>query len=767
MRKILLYILLVNFTSVLFAQTKSYVVTDEHNVALEFVNVAFVSAVDSSVVGGTVTNSLGTFSVQDQLPPAIIRLSAVGYKTKYFHSPYADTLRLNSSAVELQGVTIRSVRQFVTPTNTGLSINMDGNPLQGLPNISDAIKQMPLVDPVDGSILGKGSPAIYVNKRLLRDETELMRISPKDVASVEIITRPGAKYSSAVKAVIIIHTLRKHEGLAGVLSANGGWSEVGTWGSNASLSYAFNNSTILYGGASWNDNGYKQQRYYAERFNNDNTQSQTEGTYRSRSHSLTANLGASYDLNANNSVGVRYEFSRNPKMHFNSESTTALERIYLHKHEQLAAIEEQFSQASTHYVNAYSSNKLGRNKMIDWNTDLDYLYGENHSNASTTEMEQSRQRNIFTSADASYYLAAAKSDLSINLAPLTIETGVQFSYTHNKLLFGGTDDAAASFIANSKDNTRQALYAAYVSLSYPLSDNLSATGGVRWEHNAFDYIQNNMKIDEQSRRFTDWLPSLSLNFRHGNAAMNLAYRSTINRPSYSLLNNNYTYVSRTQWETGNPLLKSALSHTVELSYMWKNTIIQAMYIRQVRNIKTIYNYQNQDDVIIRQEINLPSYNAFALVGSQSVTLNWWYAQLQGVFFWQDLRYGSPRRSYNTPGLKLTLTNRFRLPLGFYAFVGGTWNTDGDEGTLHQCASLSLYSILYKNIKQWTFNLGYYDFANTYRNKNYINTNGVLQTENRKGGSRLLQLSVSYVLRSKKDYRGKGAANDEKERLSQY
>ena len=643
---------------------------------------------------------------------------------------------------------------------------MAGNPLQGLSNIREAIRQIPLIDPVDGSVLGKGSPVVYVNKRLVRDEAELLRISPKDVASVEIVTRPGAKYSSTVKAVIIIHTLRRNEGLAGVWSANGGWSEAGSWGSNASLSYAFRNGAVLYGGASWNDGGYKQERYYSERFNNDNTQSRTYGNYRSRSRSLTTDFGASYDLNTNNSVGVRYEFSRTPQSHFNSETTTELQRIDLNEQEQFTAVGELFAQSSTHYVNAYSSNKLGRNKMIDWNTYMDYLYGANHLDAFTGEVEQARQRNISTTADASYYLTAVKSDLSISLNSLTVETGVQFSYTHNRLSFDGRDNAAASFIAPSNDKTRQALYAAYVSLTCPLSKTLSITGGVRWEHNAFDYLQNDVKVNEQSRKFTDWLPNVSLNYRRGNAAMSLSYRSTINRPSYALLNNNYTYVSRTQWETGNPLLKSALSHSVELSYMWKNTVLQAMYIRQVRNINTVYDYRSQDNVIIRQEVNLPSYNAFALVGSQSVTVKWWYARLQGVLYCQDLHYGSPVHSYNTPGLKLTLTNRFRLPLGIYAFVGGTWNTDGAQGTLHQRASLSLYSTLYKSIKQWTFNLGYYDFANTYRNKNYIHTNGVVQTEDRKGGSHLLQLSISYVLRSKKDYRGKGAAKEEQERLGQ-
>lgn len=766
MKSIVLSFMLTLASATLFAQTSFHVVTNEQNVALEFVNVSFLST-DSTVVGGTLTDRQGHFSYQNNVVPAKIRLSAVGYETQYIKAPYADTIKLEKTAVKLQEVTIESVRRFVSPTTNGIVVKMSGNPLEHLPNIGEAIKQMPLIDPVDGTVLGKGSPVVYINNRLLRDPSELLRITPQEVESVEIVTRPGTKYSSAVKAIIIIHTHKQKEEFAGIISANAGLSEVATWGSNMNLSYAFKNGTTLYGGASWADGGYKQKRTYTENFNNGNTQSSTDGTYRSRTHTLTANVGASYDMNTDNSLGLRYQFSRTPKSDFKSDAVTDLLRNNINLNEEFESVSQQSAQSYTHHVNGYSNNKFGHNNMFDWSTNVDYLGGMSHSNTLTGEVGQDQLRKISTVSEASYYVVAGRSDLTINLTPFTVETGTQVSYTHDNISFGGKDSKKTSFIAPADDNLRQMLYAAYVSLTYPFAKSFILTGGLRWEHNAFNHLQNNNKMEGQSKSFTDWLPNIALNYQHGNTAVNLSYRSVINRPSYGLLNNNYDYVSRTQWETGNPLLKSSLTHSVELSYMWKNTILQAMYFRQMRSIKTVYSYRPQDDVIIRQEVNLPSFNAFALVGSQSVTVKWWHAVLQGVFYWQDLHYGTPNIAYNTPGLKLTLTNRFHLPFNIYAFVGGTWSTDGEEGTLRQQAYLNLYATLYKNIKQWTFNLGFYDFANTYRSKSLVRTNGVLQTEDRKGGSRIVQLSISYIFRSKKEYRGKGAADEEIKRLSQY
>lgn len=55
---------------------------------------------------------------------------------------------------------------------------------------------------------GKGTPVIYIDNRLLQDNSELQRLSAADIEKVELITNPGAEYDATVKAVVRIRTVR-------------------------------------------------------------------------------------------------------------------------------------------------------------------------------------------------------------------------------------------------------------------------------------------------------------------------------------------------------------------------------------------------------------------------------------------------------------------------------------------------------------------------------------------------------------------------------
>ena len=69
----------------------------------------------------------------------------------------------------------------------------------------------------------------YINGRKLTDNSELYRMSSKEIASVEVINNPGAKYGAEVKSVLLVRTLKKQgDGLSGsiqgVVRAAHSWS---------------------------------------------------------------------------------------------------------------------------------------------------------------------------------------------------------------------------------------------------------------------------------------------------------------------------------------------------------------------------------------------------------------------------------------------------------------------------------------------------------------------------------------------------------------
>ena len=111
--------------------------------------------------------------------------------------------------------------------------------------------------------------------------------------------------------------------------------------------------------------------------------------------------------------------------------------------------------------------------------------------------------------------------------------------------FDGKDNTRISFLTASRNLEKQHLSAGYVNMVYPLNASWSLNGGLRFENNAFDYLENNKKIEDQSKTFTDWLPQFGISFQKGNWNANLTFDSNITRPDYSELNNNYSYVSHT------------------------------------------------------------------------------------------------------------------------------------------------------------------------------------------------------------------------------
>ena len=58
------------------------------------------------------------------------------------------------------------------------------------------------------SVLGKGTPLIYINNRLVRNDNELERLSSTHIKKVTVITNPGPEYDASVSAVVLIEAIR-------------------------------------------------------------------------------------------------------------------------------------------------------------------------------------------------------------------------------------------------------------------------------------------------------------------------------------------------------------------------------------------------------------------------------------------------------------------------------------------------------------------------------------------------------------------------------
>ena len=194
------------------ASTFTGKVVDETGQPTSFANVVLLDASDSAFVAGTTTDDYGLFTLEGSTAKPIIKISYLGYKTKFIDHVQTDlgTIVLEPEATMLGEVVVKAQRPAFKLTTEGLKTEVENTLLSKVGTAKAVLENLPGVQrKKDGlEVFGKGTPLIYINGRKLQNQTELDQISSEDIQSVELITSPGAKYDATVESVILIKTKR-------------------------------------------------------------------------------------------------------------------------------------------------------------------------------------------------------------------------------------------------------------------------------------------------------------------------------------------------------------------------------------------------------------------------------------------------------------------------------------------------------------------------------------------------------------------------------
>ena len=156
-------------------------IIDEQGQPVAYANIAVLNPADSTLLGGGVSNESGYFAIPYEQDKVLARISYVGYKTIYkiCNRPEVGTIRMQPDTYTLGNVTVRGERPNYQMGGHGLTVNVQGTMLSEAGTANDVIALLPGVDGNNGSfkVIGKGTPLIYVNGRLLHSTAELDRLS--------------------------------------------------------------------------------------------------------------------------------------------------------------------------------------------------------------------------------------------------------------------------------------------------------------------------------------------------------------------------------------------------------------------------------------------------------------------------------------------------------------------------------------------------------------------------------------------------------------
>lgn len=663
---------------------------------------------------------------------------------------------------DLDEVVVTAQRKYTKPTARGLKVSMSGNPLSKIGSATDAIMQMPLIDGSAGSIsvLGKGTPVIYINGRKMMSSSELANLKSSDLASVEIVTNPSAEFGSDVSAVILIKTKQPLAGLyisgKGRVQASEEWSES----TGASLQYHNENGLTVFGDFSYAWDGFKQKRHNTELFrevlNSDKfLTTVSDEKAKKRSQSLTVDGGLNYDF-GKNSVGLKYIFSRTPKSRFASEGYTSTDALPIRDITSATTLK---AQSFDHYINAFGDFKLPLS--IGLRMDLDFMSGNNVSCWDATENET--ERNITNNNRSRHDYFGAKLRINRNFGNIEVEGGAEYAHTKNDQYFT-SKGLSNMFQTSASDIVRQNLHAYYVSFDYDISSKWNIYGGIRCETTDSRYERNHIPDNNLSRKYHDILPNFGIQFKSP-VNLTMYYRAKVSRPSYSLLDNNFAYVTPTLWETGNPELVASRTHNVGISVYCRNFVFLGTYIRSEKAIGSIYRYDAGFKANVRTNVNLPDYDTWQLVASQGFNIKFWHPTVQGVLLLQNLKYGNPMRKYDRPFYQLSLNNRFDLPAGIYAYLSAFYLGTGNTSTTYSRGTWQMALTLSKSYRNWTFTLSANDIFGTWKQRFDTYTNTVEYKSDIKGASQFVSFALRYTVNAAKGkYKGKAVREDEMNRL---
>lgn len=666
----------------------------------------------------------------------------------------------DSIARELQEIVVTAKYPVTKLVGNSLVSTISGSSLQDLGTCLDVLAQLPMikVEDDDVSVVGKGTPEIFIDGRPLRDADELRQLQSSNIRRVELLLAPGSIYSSDTKAVLKIVTKRNFiKGLSLIeraeVTARRKWSandmldlnyRFGGWDIFATGSVAHNNSLIK--GSTTNTLMYEGVKTVVGSSQN-NTYPTTTGVIKS---------GFNFS-GGEQSLGAYYRF--NPERgDFVNRGTE-----WLNEELPLRRDINRDVEGHSHLVSVYYDNLFGEKYHLHF--DGNYRSSMSKNNV-TTSYPDSEISDVASNDKRRSTLWAGKMYTDFPLWRGSFVVGSQASYTHTTLDYRMQNSMVEEYIPSSLSDSGQTSVAAFASWSKAFG-RLSLSAGLRYEYVNYQFKVNDVKDKDVSRTDNLLTPDLSLSWNFDDGAQaSVSYRMATVKPPYSQLTGSLSYVGQHEIEGGNPALRDERMHDFQAFGMWKGFMVQADYIRSINIyafVKRLYPAPNLQ--LLMQPINI-DVSALDLYLVWNKNLHVWSTNLTVGLHRQWLRIEDVK--YNRPIFSYYFDNLFSLPKGWLITVNMLGQSRGDMHTNRFGGTwMSMDASISKSFfnKALQLKLSATDIFNTLNNDWTMNTYGVRVDKRQSYDRRGVSLSVTYRFQPKESkYKGKNASDAELNRL---
>lgn len=772
MKKLILMLLCLLFSSTVFSQSSYKRVIDDKEEAIAYSNIVILSPSDSTFIYGTVSDSLGYFSIPLNVSKEIIlRVSSLGYET------YVDTIDLKNikdvvlkkTSYLLDGVEITASPRIFKMGGNSVVATIENSILSKMDKLANILPYIPYVQISQGDIqvLGRGKPSIYVNNRLLSDNQELSRIEASDIKDIEVITSPGAEYDATVNAIIKVRVKRKPgEGLSG--NFNCLLAQAMYTSETSSINLNFRKKKIdIFGSVGARDTRTRKEVEKNSILQDKEVFSQIYSS-KGKDHwlGIDGNIGFNVALDDKKDFGAKYIIMHSPKL-----ITTSTDHEQLYKKDNLFyslySNNKNKRELTTHSVNVYYSGDIGNKTNLNINTDFSTSKDNTHQDVSEI-YEEGNNRTVLSDGAYNYRFYASKVVLERRLNTGKVMVGGEYSYTDYKQNYENHTPELETTMPASESHSKQNITALFGEYTLNIKKwNLIA--GVRYEHTSSEFYLNKTKQENQSNYDNRLFPFLSVSTIIKRVSLSFSYNNKITRPGYYLMRGNMEYKSPFDYTMGNPALKATIKHSITSMFTYGDFQGMLTYNYQKNPIISIVEQYNQEPIILTHPININKSQSIQLAGQWSRKVRFWTPFISANITKPllSLNLGGETFQFNHINCSFSFRNILSLNQNLYIYLNGTYNTKGHyniymykpDGELQVGISKSFLS------QKLSVSIWYCDVLKTNKSRSCLDISNLHIDSRMYQGSSMGMLSIVYRFNSTNNrYKGTGAASDEKSRL---
>lgn len=586
-------------------------VFDAKESALFYANVSLLNAADSAWIQTVSSDDAGAFAMKDVASGVyLLDVRLLGYATqKKLLTITGNTsdvnITLQGSGAQMEEIVVAAKKNIIE-TGLGKTIVHVRDNVKLSSNLLDVLKIMPGVNVrPDGTISMDGKEGVMVlidGKRTYMTGRELAEylksINASEVANVELMTQPSAKYDAEGNSGIINIKMNKNkrEGWKGVATGMYSQAQYPFVSANSNISYRKNNITYKL------QPGYYRGTGYLKSITETTALSEGLPQNHIREESFRKESFPDYSL----STGVDYDVTEKTNVALTARG------IY-HTNKEV----DKTTSAIENYVIGDKILNLTENRNGHQRGNADVMLFAQHEIDSTQNLQLDagyfyKQRDIYQKLNSTNY-----DEQGIVLAePLILDNKIpdvnhlytaQLDYTGKpgkkvdlecgvKASHAAVDEKNLFHIYKNntwqRDTTRtneflydETITAAYASVSGK-AGKFQLKGGVRVEHTHIEGNQATQDI-QFSKDYTSVFPTAYVTCKASDKhTVELNYNRRLQRPYYRELNPFIWVTSQYSIREGNPMMNPQFSNNLELKHNYRGRLLTSLSCSQTSGVFT-------------------------------------------------------------------------------------------------------------------------------------------------------------------------------------